>query len=407
MDPSTIMTRARTRLLLDSPWFGSLAMRLQFEPKPEVQTMATDGTHLFYAPEFIATLPDAHLTACIAHEVMHCALLHPFRRGSRDPKLWNQATDYVINGELQAAGFQLPPDVLTDPQYSGLSSETAYAQLYQKQADHPQPQQQPQPGQQGQPALSTGTVQDAPPDPQATQPGQQGQPGQPQAGGGATPTQAQPQGMAEDDWKIAAEQANAVSKAAGALPGGASRAAKLARESRHDWRADLAEFLEHTQPSDYSWSSPNRRHIADGLYLPGIVKENAGVFVWCSDTSGSINGRLLDTAWAEFVGMVREMRPERVIYYNCDTRVHLIGEYTPDDIPDTPPTHQGGRGTRFTPLFDTVAALDEPPACLLYFTDLECYDRPTEPDYPVLWVTGQHVTRSEPFGRRVRIDLDA
>jgi predicted metal-dependent peptidase len=392
MKPATIMTRARTRLLLDAPWFGSLAMRLRFESKPEVQTMATDGTTLFYAPEFVATLPDAELCGIIAHEVMHCALLHPFRRGSRDLKLWNQATDYVINSELTAAGFRLPADVLIDPKYNGLSAETTYAQLYQKQTEQTTP---PQPDPQA-PPLSTGTVEDAPQAPQ-------GQPDPTQAGDTATP----PQAMAEDDWKIAAEQANAVSKAAGNLPGGASRAAKLARESRHDWRADLSEFLEHTQPSDYSWSAPNRRHIADGLYLPGIVKENAGVFVWCSDTSGSISSRLLDIAWAEFVALVREMRPERVIYYGCDTDVELIGDWTPDDIPDTPPAHHGGGGTRFSPLFDAVAALDDPPACLLYFTDLECYDRPTEPDYPVLWVTGQHVTRSEPFGRRVRIDLNA
>jgi predicted metal-dependent peptidase len=59
-------------------------MRLRFEAKPDVQTMATDGTTLFYAPDFVATLPDAELVGVMAHQVMHCALLHPFRRGSRD-----------------------------------------------------------------------------------------------------------------------------------------------------------------------------------------------------------------------------------------------------------------------------------------------------------------------------------
>src|SRR5437868_3445494 len=112
---SALMTRARTRLLLDHPWFGALAMRLQMLADESQPTCSTDGTHLFYNSEFVASLPDSELTAIMAHEVMHCALLHCFRRGARDPEQWNRATDYAINSELQAAGFNLPSDALLDP----------------------------------------------------------------------------------------------------------------------------------------------------------------------------------------------------------------------------------------------------------------------------------------------------
>ena len=406
MDHSVIMTRARTRLLLDSPWFGSLAMRLRFDAtRADVQTLATDGTSLFYSPEFVASLPDAELTACIAHEVMHCALLHPFRRGSRDLKLWNQATDFVITSELVAAGFRLPADVLIDPKYNGLSAETAYAQLSAaKQQDQQQGQGKGQQGQQQAPApLSTGTVEDAP------QPGQPGQQGTPAQGQGQQP-QAAPapsdQPMSEDDWKVATEQSNAVSKLAGSLPGGAMRAAKLARESREDWRAILREFIEHTQPSDYSWSTPNRRHIADGLYLPGVTKENLGTIAVAVDTSGSISQRLLDCFASELTAIVREARPESVHVIYCDSRVRHTDDFTADDSDITLKAHGGG-GTKFSPVFAHVAEMATAPACFLYFTDLDCYDKPTEPDYPVLWVTGQDVTRRAPFGRTVRIDLNA
>jgi predicted metal-dependent peptidase len=396
------MTRARTRLLLDYPWFGSLAMRLRFEAKPDVQTMATDGTTLFYAPDFVATLPDAELVGVMAHEVMHCALLHPFRRGSRDLAEWNQATDYAINGELFKAGFKLPADVLHDAQYDGLSADVIFSQRAKAKQDKQDASGQPQNGQGNTPApaptLSTGTVQDAP----KPGSGDAGKGSGTQPGKGDAPA---PQGMTESDWQIATEQASAVGKAAGCLPGDAARAAKAARDSREDWRAVLREFVEHTQPSDYSWSTPNRRHIASGLYLPGLTRENLGVLTIAVDTSGSINQRLLDLFASEVSAIVHEARPERVDVIYCDSRVRHCESFSPDDSEVKLSAHGGG-GTRFSPVFNHIAEQPEQPAALLYFTDLDCYDKPAEPAYPVLWVTGLHVTRKAPFGRTARIDFE-
>jgi hypothetical protein len=83
------MAKGRTRLLLDHPWFGALSMRLGFEQRWDITTMATDGTGLYYNPEFVIGLSSEHVVSIIAHEVMHCALLHPYRRGNREPELWN------------------------------------------------------------------------------------------------------------------------------------------------------------------------------------------------------------------------------------------------------------------------------------------------------------------------------
>ncbi len=406
MNPETIMTRARTRLLLDSPWFGALAMRLRMESDPSIPTIGTDGTKLAYNPQFVSSLPDAHLTAVMAHEVMHCALLHPFRRGSRDFADWNKATDYAINNELVAAGFQLPPDVLIDPQYAGQSAEAIYASLQGKPKPDPQGQQntpQPDPqgqggGGQGQPdpqgPLSTGTCEDAP----------QGQPGQQPD---SVPAPVAPGPMTAEDWKIATEQATAVARAVGTLPGGAVRSAKSARQSAEDWRATLREFIEHTQPSDYTWGTCNRHHIADGLYLPGILRENLGRLGVVVDTSGSIDQPLLDCFARELTAIAHEARPESIDVVYCDSRVRHSETFSPDDA-EISLNAKGGGGTRFQPAFDHFNALDTPPVAVIYFTDLECSDHPTEPDYPVLWVTGIDSTPADmPFGRTVRMDLYA
>jgi predicted metal-dependent peptidase len=210
--------------------------------------------------------------------------------------------------------------------------------------------------------------------------------------------------MTETDWKIAAEQASRVANAAGKLPGGADRAIKRARESVQDWRETLRRFIEQTQPVDYSWSQPNRRYVASGLYLPGTTKENLGYFVIAIDTSGSVNQSMLDSFGAELTAIMHEARPERLQVVYCDTRVRSTEVFTPDD--GAVVLHaKGGGGTRFQPVFDMVnqqTAEQDAPKALLYFTDLECSDRPVEPgEYPVLWITPPWVTRRAPFGEQV------
>jgi predicted metal-dependent peptidase len=53
--------KARTALLLDHPFFGTLLFRLKGRETRSVETMATDGVTLFFNPDFVATLQAAEL----------------------------------------------------------------------------------------------------------------------------------------------------------------------------------------------------------------------------------------------------------------------------------------------------------------------------------------------------------
>ena len=441
------ITQARKRLLLDYPWFGTLALMLKVELSDKPKHAAhTDGTFIRFKPSYVEQASPSELVVLWAHEVMHAALQHPWRRGTREMTACNEAADYAINPVLKAAGMEIPAGWLFDPQYEGMSMEQIYAKRHgQKEQEQPQnqPQQQPQ-GQQGkQQGPGAGQPQ---PQPGQPQPGSGGKPqsgeqpsdddGQPgefgdapseavepgnEPGGPQPPNDPQAQAntanqpggpqpapkMTAEDWKIATEQASRICQKAGNDPGAAGRMAKATHEPDTDWRGELQEFIVHQTPSDYSWSTPNRRHIANGLYLPGIHKENLGTIVWVTDSSGSIDDKALALGWAEFATLVRECKPEKVQYFSCDTICHLLGEYTPDDMPDTPPMHKGGGGTWFQPPFDFIAKRDEePPVCLLYYSaDLENGDRPTEPeDYPVLWITPISSRKSGAFGKTIKID---
>ena len=133
LTPAVRIQKARTALLLDHPFFGSLLFRLGGRASNSIQTMATDGVSLFYNPAFVETLNAAELAGVLAHEVMHPALQHHTRRGDRDRKRWNMACDYAINPLLLDAGLTLPKDVLIDHRFRGMSAERIYNLIEEQQ----------------------------------------------------------------------------------------------------------------------------------------------------------------------------------------------------------------------------------------------------------------------------------
>src|SRR6201987_4650720 len=121
--------KARTVLLLDHPFFGTLLFRLGARAYGSIATMASDGVSLYFNPEFVEGLSSAELIGTVAHECMHPALQHHTRRGGRNPRRWNMACDYAINPMLVDAGLTLPKEVLMDHRFRGMSAEEIYNRL--------------------------------------------------------------------------------------------------------------------------------------------------------------------------------------------------------------------------------------------------------------------------------------
>ena len=128
----SVFSNARAQLVLQHPFFATLALYL--EPVAgKTETAATDGYHIYYNQAWLEELKEKYgvstVAAIIAHEVMHCALNHITRCGTRDKTLWNIAADYATNLILHEAGFRLPHDALLDPKYKNMSAEQIYEQL--------------------------------------------------------------------------------------------------------------------------------------------------------------------------------------------------------------------------------------------------------------------------------------
>lgn len=413
------LTRARTQLLLNQPFFGTLCLRLKLIAG-DVPTMATDGRRIVYSPAFVSSLQPAELEAVLAHEVVHCALGHHCRRGQRDPQLWNEAADLAINPLLISNGFSLPEGALLDPAFDNLSAEEIYARRL-KESGSGGNSTQPSAGGNGpaspKQAPSQQSPQSGPDNPLEKQPVQDGQWGstgtespRPGAFGevmDATDEDGKPASEAEKsrqqhEWSIAADQAIRSAKACGQEPASIERPLQESRESKQDWRSILRDFVAARMPSDYRWNPPNRRFVASRLYLPSVARAGLGTIVIGVDTSGSVGEKELEQFAGEISAICDEAEPECVYVVYCDAAVQGFQEFGPAERVDLEP--KGGGGTDFRPVFQWVEENSIDPACLIYLTDLCCHSYPAPPEYPVLWVSDSH--RTAPFGETVQISLD-
>jgi predicted metal-dependent peptidase len=417
------LTRARTQLLLNQPFFGTLCLRLKLMAGA-VPTMATDGRRIVYDPAFVGGLQPAELEAVLAHEVLHCALGHHCRRGHRDPQLWNEAADLAINPMLVANGFTLPAGALIDPAFDNLSAEEIYARLLQQNgsgsnstsAPSPQP---PSPGSEG-----TSAQQESGQQSSASSSGDQaasqsvgnsvdGKTGNASWPGGfgevldATDEDDRPASEGEKsrqqhEWRIAADQAIRSATSCGHEPANLDRPLAESRQAKQDWRTVLRDFVSATTPADYRWNPPNRRYVASGLYLPSVERTGLGTIVIGVDTSGSIGEEELEQFAGEISALADEAKPEAIYVVYCDAAVQASQQFGPSEPIDLEP--KGGGGTDFRPVFQWVEANNIAPVCLIYLTDLCCHSYPPIPEYPVLWVTDSR--RTAPFGETVHITAD-
>jgi predicted metal-dependent peptidase len=392
--------KARTALLLDHPFFGSLLFRLKGQERTSIQTMATDGVSLFYNPEFVATLSQGELAGILAHEVMHPALQHHTRRGDRSLNRWNMACDYAINPLLIDAGLALPKDVLLDHRFRGMSAEHIYNLLDQ---DEQESKQKSGSSNRSDDPSKSGD------DGESSQDGSEDGPSAPITPGGVgqvldAPLTEEADGKDSSeqarDWQIAVEQAESLAKLAGKVPTGLERSIKEAAQATVDWRELLRRLWSDTAPADYSWMRPNRRHIWVGLYLPGTVREGVGEIVIAVDCSGSVSARQLGLFEAEIRSILEGQRPQRTHVMYFDALVQKVDTYEAGQPIQLKP--KGGGGTDFRPCFQWLDENHIVPQTLVFLTDLDGSFPNAAPAYPVLWASTE--SRHAPFGQVIPME---
>jgi predicted metal-dependent peptidase len=350
------LSKAKTSLILESPFVGTIALNMPFLLSDEVPTAATNGKRVLFNPSFIADMTDEELKFLVAHEVFHPMMDHNFRRGERNPRKWNRACDYVINQLLTQEGIgKMPSGGLLNAQIyqaGGGTSDGIYNILEDETGDDG-----------GGYADGNGPFDDC------------------EDAEGSNAEQAQ----AQAEMKIKVAQAAQAAKMMGKLSANMQRLVDEVLQPKVDWRDVLQRFAQKARTDQRTYARPNRIFAAQGLYLPSISGEVMGEFAFAVDCSGSVTPQDINQAAAEVTYVFEQLGPVKLHVIYFDSTVSHADTYTAGDTLDIKP--HGGGGTAFSPVFRYMEEHDMNPVACVFLTDLYCNDFGPEPDYPVLWVS--------------------
>jgi predicted metal-dependent peptidase len=337
---------ARVGLLLRHPFFGNMATRMKLVDASDwLSTAATDFRNFYYNRDFFEKMTPRQVEFVVAHEILHCVYDHMGRREGRDPKIFNIAADYCVNGLLkrERIGDDPPVNFFHDPKYYGWSAEQVYDELYKK-YDEDQLNQ-------------LGQMLDEHLDPDGD--GKDGQ----------------PKHSKEDLKKIRDEIKEAMIQAANAagagnVPGEIARMIKEMTEPKMNWREMLRQQIQSTIKNDFSFSRPNRKGQMSGAILPGSNFDTTIDICVSIDMSGSISDAQAADFMSEIKGIMQEFKDFKIKVWCFDTRVYNEADfdgYTADEIDDY--EVMGGGGTEFDVNWDYMKENDINPKKFIMFTD--------------------------------------
>ena len=444
------MKAAKTKLLINDPFFGSLILGMPLIWTEVLPTMATDGKHLFANPTFVEEL-DSTTALCgiLVHEGSHKVLFHHLRRGNRNPDGYNIAGDVVINWLIEnQSKWALPEsalryDTLRKQGYTlskpdgKYSTEQLYAELKNQTPadDKGDDDQGEQPGEDQPSDDQPGDDQSGDDQSGDDQSGddQQGQSkgnGEGEGEGQGDPF-ADPTGTGicidaeNDDGEELSEveqaemeqsvlrdlqQAAATAQKAGKLPAWAKEYVEDLRDAQIDWAEELVNACDQCGvDSKYDYTLLDKKMQRRGIFSPRRVNKGIGTMVIAFDTSGSVYYQTLadgrkayEALMSEVISIAEDVQPSEVVVIYCDSEIKQVDTFEDaSEIDANTLVKVGGGGTRFDPPFDYVEENDIEPDCFIYLSDLEARFPQTEPDYPVIWVsTTKEVA---PWGQTIKL----
>jgi len=368
---------AFSQLGLREPFIAAVMSRVKREISDSVPTASTNGAYVKFNPGWCGPLDSEEFFGLTLHESCHVALMHPWRREGRDPKLWNIANDGVINQYILSRGYKLPKGgVHFDWITEAMDSETVYLRLKKEQEQE-----------------------------RAKNGGEPGE-GDEDAGGfdGTGDLEDVPDEATKLDMEATIMAAAQASRDCGHGTSMVDRVLASVGTSKTPWQDITRAMLSESAPVDYTYRRPSRRFIGEDLYMPSLQGEKMGALAVGFDVSGSIGKDDCDRIAADIRCIVGDLCPSKVIVVYCADRVTGVQVFDEGDELTLRPVGTGG--TRFKPVFDKLAEMDERLCGLIYFTDLEgplaeC----VEPEYPVVWADFGRSHPAVPFGFRADVIL--
>ncbi len=367
------LSQAKAKLLVDYPYFGTLASKLELVINDDLESFRSNGLKLEYREEYLNALDLSEIAFILANGAMHSVLAHDIRKKNRSGWLWQMATDIAINDMLLQNGLDMPYGAQYRERFSGMYAEEIYAALKEDilrddedleyEADEEDDvQNRDQESKSSQEVLEEEILCEIL--------------------------------LAEEAISLLASTMQN-----GEAPASIERFFDLNFSSKMNWRELLREAIDRYFRDDYTMMPPSKKLLYEGIYLPSNTSETFRLVI-AVDTSGSIDEELLSLFLSE-VNFIMEAAQNYVIdLLVCDDKIHSHSTFYSGDILTC--DLKGGGGTDFRPVFDCVAKEFDDIKLLLYFTDLEGMFPKEEPIYAVKWITPKE--REIPFGELIVLE---
>ena len=397
----TNMNGARLFLVTQAPFFGALlyGTNLNVNEEEEAPSCAwTDGDEIFFNLQKMQDVLTETLEAksdnrkaesktifevlmfITLHELMHCMFIHLQRRGSRDPMLWNVATDITINTLIMSwfPKLETPLKFIDNSKISYTNKNSGAELIYEE-------------------LLKNATIVNV----YSLGEGGEGGEGKVTYGDGTSemfnvdlikdPTKND--GETENRWRNKIEEAKVACdgeitpKTAGHNTRSLESILDELYAPRVDWRALIDHLGGELSKGDYSFMRRSKSSIHSNYYFPSLRSYEPRVLV-AVDVSGSVSKDEYKRFMSE-VGGLLAMHNCKIDVLQCDTEIKSYVELEPGD--PAPRLRNGFGGTYFKPVFQYARdSISNTIDAMLFFTDGyngdKGFEKEFNPEYPVIWV---------------------
>ena len=392
-----MLTTARIALLLKASFFGNMATRLPLvNADAWLPTAATDGRYFYYNSKFILMLKQKEIEFLFGHETLHNVYDHLGRSkfNLHNLTIANIAADYAVNRDLvnSKIGVMITTvPALYDRKYEKLSMEEIYDDIYENAEKIDIDQladmilDEHLDADDGEGSGSSGPEEDE---------------------NGNLKSNSKPKYSEQERKKIRDEikesLINSAKQAgsAGNMPGDVARMIKELTEPQMDWRELLAQTIQSTIKSDYSFMRPSRKGWGSDFMLPGMVPENTIDIAIAVDMSGSITNDQARDMFGEIKGIMEQFQDFKVKLWCFDTNVYNYAEFDNTNIDDIMTYEpKGGGGTDFMCNWKFMKENDICPERFVMFTDGCPWNSWGDPDYcDTVFIIHGPDTIEPPFG---------
>jgi len=387
--------KAKAKLMLEHPYFGTIASSLQIQKSDDVESFVSDGKILQYNDEYFDSVAVNDVEFALANGAMHSLLKHEKRLGSRYDWLWQLATDYTINSMLVKNGLTLPEKANFQDRFDGMYAEEVY-EVLRSEIKNQEWSEDEGTAEEDQDAKDNSDNETK--EQQRTEVGE----GHPiddadrESNNQDNISQEESENLEQEFLEQVFKKMNRQ----GTLPKDLKYLVPEYFSHTIDWREQLYRYIASHAKSSFSFVPPNMKYLYRGIYLPSLSSDLLRVVV-AIDTSGSVDETLLGTFLAEVQSITEQYPNYEIDIITADSQIQSHEVFLPGETLNY--EVQGRGGTDFRPVFEYIDKYVDYPTLLLYFTDGFGTFPESEPNYDILWVMAEEI--EVPFGEVVLMDI--